>query len=504
MESSMPSPLKRGGSPIFHESSKVSRSDLSSDESDSDYDHDITVTEASNEVNSVWQVQSNHRLRKKPAKSQQNVHESSVSPDLFPIILEDVGNESDPKYRSYGQFTTGLFKSIEINDVSHQKRISPTKWLIYLKSRSSQSKLESTTVLGGIKVSCTVPQRCAVGVVKPVPFGIPITQIKAACPEIKDAFRLKRKNGEESNAIKIVFNSGDLPASLKVGNEYMHVDVYVDPVLRCSQCQKIGHKKSSCRSKLVLCPRCGKSSHDASNPENNIKLCKESNNEMYCVNCKVKGHSSAWKGCPSIKIQKRVNAESAKSGVPRGIVKHELKVNVNETERSSFDKNIESSSVPVAGPSSRQVNKTLSFANAVKGQFHNTNNHDSSDDQGLQNNLINSMSSMLQSFEKKIDDKFRSFEEKLKACQEKKKEQLHKLHDNFIKSSQQNPVKHLIINVVKNIVLAAEGNTEPLVHIIKSFLPQQNNSEIIKAFKWDSELSEFLHLAMGLPSFNVS
>lgn len=508
-----PSPLKRGGSPIFGEPHKISKSDLSSeDESESDSDFNDTVIQKEDN----WFIQSKSKLPKKArsnkslkspsnnanGKNTNNTDLDSAS-GMFPVIIEDIGSENDPRYRSYGQFTTGLFKSVEINDVSHQKRLSINKWIVYLKSESSQTKLLQVKDLGGIKINCSTPQRRAVGVIKPIPVGISMAQIQAACPDVKEAYRLKRKDGNESSAVKVIFATNELPPKMKIGNEYMNVDVYVDPVLRCSKCQKIGHKKSSCRSKQTLCPRCGKDAHDVSNAENNIKLCKVPESERFCINCKVKGHSSAWKGCPSQKFQKQINSEAARSGIPKGVIKSDIVSDLHETKKLTVPS---SQNVPFMLTSisksksnyfhsNRHVTDTLSFSNVVKGDSQNeSGKKESANDQ----NILEAMNKMLSVFEQKIDDKLRKFELKLSAKQIERQDKIKVIHENSQKERDSNPVKHCIVEIVKNVVLASEGNPQPLVHCIQSLLIPHfpSSGQRSKVCDWDADLKTLMQLVL--------
>ena len=453
-----------------------------------------------------WSISSKQKVHRKPKKStqsNQSVNQQNSDLDLYPVIIEDVGGDLDPRYKSYGQFTTGLFKSVEIHDISHQKRISQSKWIVYFKSKNSQSKLLAVTNLGGIKVSCNLPQRSAVGVIKPIPVGISIPQIEAACPEIKSAFRLKRRDGIESNAVKVIFKSNDLPNKIKIGNEFMNVDVFVDPVLRCSKCQKLGHKKALCKSQSSICPRCGQTAHDANNSENNIKLCIASVPERFCINCKTKGHSSAWKGCPSQKMEKKVNTEAARTGVPRGVVKSEIKSTAQlsntgpglHASQSAIGagpsgKLSQSHSTPKNFSSKRFVDDKLSFRDALIGG--SSKEVDTSNAPLSSNDLLKTMNQMLLSFEKKIDDKIDKIESKLLSFQEKRLDQINQMHEMTQKSKEHNPIKHLIVDIVKNIVLASEGKPGPLVVNMNKLLSQPNMPEMSKPFTWDSDLDNLV------------
>ena len=487
--------LKRSASSPIFSCSKMSKSDQ---DSDSDSDHnDHTMLEADHfEVYSKQKVPKKFRMRSKATSS------TEANTD-FSVVLEDVGGDNDPHFKSYGQFTCGLFKSIAVNDVSYQRRLSPGKWLIYFKSKASQEKLLETTDLAGIKIRCSILQKCAVGVIKPVPVGISMEQIKASCPEIKDAFRLKTKDGNDSAAIKLVFKDSTLPQDLHIGNEIMPVNVFVEPVIRCSKCQRIGHRKSACKAKLSICPRCGKQAHDPDNPQNNIQLCSASENERFCINCKSTGHSAAWKGCPMVKLQQKTNAESAKTGIPRGIVKHAIQV----ASKESTNENYPLMSTPkatsnVASSSSTVHQFNLDYSAVVKGTGQSMQDSHTNQIHKNENSLLDTVTIMFKSLEKKMDEKMQVLEVKLQAnFESKRQEQLDCLKSKVDSITVSNPLKHIAANIVKNVVLASEGNSTPLVELITNLVTNRSPSvsSSFKSLVWDKDLEHIVQLA--IPSF---
>ena len=64
------------------------------------------------------------------------------------------------------------------------------------------------------------------------------------------------------------------------------VHAYVPPVRRCTTCNKLGHIKAQCRSKVLVCPLC-------------------------CLNCRGP-HSAAYQGCPQQRL--RLIANRIRSG----------------------------------------------------------------------------------------------------------------------------------------------------------------------------------------------
>ena len=505
--------LKRSAPSPLSSSSKMTKSDVDSD-NESDSSDSVSVpdfdrTMLNNPDYGGWSIESRKRISSK-RKSTSN---SQLPQDAkeFPVFLEDIGDDNDPHYRSYGQFTNGLFKSINVNDVCRQRRISTGKWLIYVKSIESQNKLVATSDLAGIKIKCEIPHNNAVGVIKPIPTSINMEQIKVSCPSIKDAFRLKNKEGKESTAIKIVFKENQLPNEIKIGNEIMAVNVFIEPVIRCSRCQKLNHKKSQCRAKEPICPRCGKPAHDPNNPENNISLCTVSVDKRFCVNCKVTGHSAAWKGCPSQQVQKKINTEAAKSGVPRGVAKHNIQAAINRENNAHTFLNPQMQSTPLAHSSThRSVEPTLQYAAVVKSsQFTDASNpHLNQGNKDLQNvnekcDMIATLSKMFESFENKIDEKMNSLEQKIMsnlAC--KRKDQISYLKVEVDAISVDKPLKHIVANLIKDVVLASEGNTGPLIDRINNLVSERCLSSCVEPLIWDSDLENILQLA--IPTFKAS
>ena len=498
-ETPVSSSLKRGGSPLAPDDGKILRSDVSSDSdrsTDGESDPDSSMQET---LTGSWSIESRKKI---PSRRKSSTHQLNATE--FPVFLEDVGGENDPRYHSYGQFTNGLFKSINVNDVSRQRRLSAGKWLIYVKSVESQNKLVATSDLAGIKVKCEIPSRNAIGVIKPVPLSINMEQIKISCPTVKDAFRLKNKDGVESNAIKIVFKQNQLPNEIKVGNEIRSRSTFVEPVLRCSKCQKLNHKKSSCRSKECICPRCGKTAHDSNDPTNNIKLCQVPPEKRYCVNCKSTGHSAAWKGCPSQQTQKRINTEAARSGVPFGIARHTV-ISVSKPDPQPLSPVL--SSTPFNGdqrlPGSQhslQVNSNLAYSDVAKGILKSSpqiNNQNSNLE------IINCMTNMFQTFEVKMNDKLTGFEHKIMSnLHVKRKDQKLALKAEVESVTLDKPTKHIAANIIQNVVLASEGNPGPLVEMINNLTSERRVSSRAEPLVWDNDLEYMTQLA--IPSFTDS
>ncbi|XP_055928684.1 uncharacterized protein LOC129959816 [Argiope bruennichi] len=100
-----------------------------------------------------------------------------------------------------------------------------------------------------------------------------------------------RRDGKLLNTKHLVlsFNSSNLPDYIKAGYMRLSVRTCIPNPLRCFNCQRFGHSKSSCRGTLT-CARWAEVGHDSTNCTNAGK----------CVNCKD-DHASFSRNCFSLK-----------------------------------------------------------------------------------------------------------------------------------------------------------------------------------------------------------
>ena len=104
------------------------------------------------------------------------------------------------------------------------------------------------------------------------------------------------KNGkkENTNTFILTFDTHELPKTIKAGYLRLAVSQYIPNPLRCFKCQKFGHHKDKCRSKMT-CQICSEEGHDS----------RDCGKDPKCVNCEGK-HTSNSKDCPAWKKQKNI------------------------------------------------------------------------------------------------------------------------------------------------------------------------------------------------------
>ena len=134
-----------------------------------------------------------------------------------------------------------------------------------------------------------------------------------------------KKNGAEikTNTFFLTFNTTILPDHIIVGNEKIHVDLYIPSPLRCYNCQKFGHGSKNCNSNRV-CGRCGSNGHK-------FEDCKS---DPKCINCKG-DHFASFKECPVWLKEKEIVTIKTKRGIsyPQAKIIYE---NDNKTNRKNI------------------------------------------------------------------------------------------------------------------------------------------------------------------------
>ncbi|GFT92371.1 putative RNA-directed DNA polymerase from transposon X-element [Trichonephila clavipes] len=105
-----------------------------------------------------------------------------------------------------------------------------------------------------------------------------------------------RRDGQVVNTKHLIltFACPDLPQFITAGYLCCSVHPYIPNPLRCFQCQRFGHSKTTCRGKPT-CARCGEVGHDSG----------ECNSQEKCINCKG-DHPSYSRSCNTWKLEKEI------------------------------------------------------------------------------------------------------------------------------------------------------------------------------------------------------
>ncbi|GBO21233.1 hypothetical protein AVEN_129476-1 [Araneus ventricosus] len=114
-----------------------------------------------------------------------------------------------------------------------------------------------------------------------------------------------RRDGQLLNTKHLIltFDSAKLPENIKAGYMRLSVRTYIPNPLRCFQCQRFGHSKTSCRGTLT-CARCAEVGHESTNCTRAEK----------CVNCKGE-HTSFSRNCFAWKQEKEIISTKIKQQI---------------------------------------------------------------------------------------------------------------------------------------------------------------------------------------------
>ncbi|GFX25507.1 putative RNA-directed DNA polymerase from transposon X-element [Trichonephila clavipes] len=87
-----------------------------------------------------------------------------------------------------------------------------------------------------------------------------------------------RRDGQvlKTKHLILTFATPDLPQSVKVAYLHCPVRPYIPNPLRCFQCQRFGHSKTTCRGQPT-CARCAEVGHDSADckARENVSIAKE-------------------------------------------------------------------------------------------------------------------------------------------------------------------------------------------------------------------------------------
>ena len=119
---------------------------------------------------------------------------------------------------------------------------------------------------------------------------------------------LKNRGNEKYNPdyYSVVVVGETIPEKVYVGYITLRVKKSAPPPVRCAKCQRFGHAENVCRATCFTCPTCA-GKHRYEDCKSQLKKCS---------NCGGQ-HSCAWRGCQSIKIEKKVIETQIKENVAR-------------------------------------------------------------------------------------------------------------------------------------------------------------------------------------------
>ena len=108
---------------------------------------------------------------------------------------------------------------------------------------------------------------------------------------------MRKINGKLENSLSIclTYNTPNLPEKAHTGYEYFTIKPYIPPIIRCFNCQRLGHMANNCRSS-TRCVRCGES--------HSFEQCQQKE-KVKCCRC-GESHSSASGGCQTMKQERKI------------------------------------------------------------------------------------------------------------------------------------------------------------------------------------------------------
>ncbi|XP_071043078.1 uncharacterized protein [Parasteatoda tepidariorum] len=189
-----------------------------------------------------------------------------------------------------------------LGDVASVKKLRSGDLLVEVSSMTQANILSSCTSMCSFKINVTPHKslNTSRGVISAAEFVNDDEEMlveNLADQNVTAVRRIKiRRDGHlvPTKHLILTFNTPKLPSSVKLAWYNCPVRPYVPNPLRCFQCQRFGHAKTSCRSNPT-CARCSGSDHDDASCEL----------PSLCINCKG-DHPAYSRSCPKWSQEKEI------------------------------------------------------------------------------------------------------------------------------------------------------------------------------------------------------
>ena len=224
--------------------------------------------------------------------------------------------------------------------------------LIETESKNQSEKLKNLKELNGNKIQ-VIPHHqfnTVKGVLRSVAFANATEEEKKNIMQEFDIIhqiRMQRKeNGtwKNTNTFIVTFERTELPEYINVVPWIKDkIEKYNERPMRCSYCQKFGHKAKKCSSKLKICPRCSMAAHENSPCEDPIR----------CYNCAGDHHAYSTT-CPKYLIEEEILKTASTEKIPHSVARQKV-LERNPEHRKLYDRDEHRKRNPITYEQSRTL-----------------------------------------------------------------------------------------------------------------------------------------------------
>jgi hypothetical protein len=160
--------------------------------------------------------------------------------------MEDLGTGTT-KYFNHALDANSLWASTLGVQLSGQRKIGRgnNRWVLACSSKNQQAEISKVTQLvtknnNTINIKCRIPQSKTEGVIGPVSKEVSDDSLRAVIADsnnikILSATRLKKRNGETSEMIKLIFETEILPMEVNLGSMTFKVHPFRPTVRQCGK-----------------------------------------------------------------------------------------------------------------------------------------------------------------------------------------------------------------------------------------------------------------------------
>ncbi|XP_055951549.1 uncharacterized protein LOC129987612 [Argiope bruennichi] len=305
--------------------------------------------------------------KKGPFSGHRKVQLQSVEKPFDHFFVVQRVSDTKENFHNVSPFLVEKAFVATIGDVSSIRKLRSGDLLVEVSSRQQAQKILKLKALATIPITVSAHKSLnsskgviTCGELYNVPIEIITKELSGqGVTQVRQI--TIRRNGELLNTKHYIltFNSPKLPESIKAGYINLPVRPYIPNPLRCFQCQRFGHAKSSCRGTLT-CARCSEKGHDS-------QQCAESEK---CINCSG-DHTAYSRLCPQARRKVTSQTPNPSNSYASVFAKNFKAVTIPEThsektkqskkaQSSSADSDSVSNSAPESSNTRRRKGKTKS------------------------------------------------------------------------------------------------------------------------------------------------
>jgi len=211
----------------------------------------------------------------------------NAKPLTYAVVLKNCPNLSLPEQRK--EFVDSLCP-IASKDIEQLER-SDKEWKAVVRSKNAANSNAESVKQSQQNITASVKSPAFIAIVKSVPLEIDEAELMIRILNCSKVVQYGRSRACKAYFEQQLHLPTFLSESIKIGYKRLPAQQFIFIPKKGFNCQQSGHKAAECKN-VTLCSRCGSAEHISSRENPRSK-------SIFCITCKVSGHTSYSVKCLS-------------------------------------------------------------------------------------------------------------------------------------------------------------------------------------------------------------